>query len=132
MSGCSKICSIIKLRLLLRRWRKNTSRSSRRIPCDVPPGHIAVYVGLNHRRFVVHLAHLNHPVFKKLLAQAEEEYGFTTSGPLHIPCDELIFQDFLRCLCGRSDYKASGVCLRTKLISHDAWAESQPLLNSLR
>lgn len=40
--------------------------------------------------------HLNHPMFKNLLLQAEEEYGFSNDGPLAIPCDESCFEDVLR------------------------------------
>jgi hypothetical protein len=45
----------------------------------VPAGHVAVCVG--------GAAHLNHPVFRELLRQAEEEYGF--------PCDEGLFEHLL-------------------------------------
>lgn len=37
-------------------------------------------------------------MFKKLLSQTEEEYGFTNSGPLAIPCDEYLFEELLRYL----------------------------------
>ena len=40
--------------------------------------------------------HLNHPIFKKLLIEAEEEYGFSNQGPLTIPCDESLFEEVLR------------------------------------
>lgn len=140
MSACSKIRHIVKLRQLLRRWRKKAAMSSRRTPSDVPAGHVAVCVGSNCRRFVVRATYLNHPLFKKLLVQAEEEYGFTNSGPLAIPCDELFFEEIIRFLA-RSDSKNSArftnleefqiychVGLRSNL---DFWPESRPLLNGL-
>ncbi|XP_051139674.1 protein SMALL AUXIN UP-REGULATED RNA 12-like [Andrographis paniculata] len=94
--SCSKIRYIVRIRQMLRRWRKKASR--RTAPVDVPSGHVAVAVGSNRRRFVVRTAYLNHPIFKKLLVQAEEEYGFTNTGLLAIPCDESLFENLLRFL----------------------------------
>ncbi|CAN1255408.1 Protein SMALL AUXIN UP-REGULATED RNA 54 [Linum perenne] len=76
-------------------------------PLDVPKGHFAVYVGENRssascRRFVVRATFLNHPIFKRILAMAEEEYGFENSGPLRIPCDEWEFEEVLK-LASRSE-----------------------------
>ncbi|XP_019228353.1 PREDICTED: auxin-induced protein X15-like [Nicotiana attenuata] len=70
----------------------------RRVPTDVPSGQVAVTVGANCKRFVVRATYLNHPIFKKLLSQAEEEFGFTNSGLLAIPCDESLFEELLRYL----------------------------------
>ncbi|KAH6780188.1 SAUR-like auxin-responsive protein family [Perilla frutescens var. hirtella] len=98
MSACSKIRHIVRLRQMLRRWRKKASMAARRAPSDVPAGHVAVTVGSSCKRFVVRATYLNHPVFKKLLVQAEEEFGFTNSGPLAIPCDESLFEEILRYL----------------------------------
>lgn len=72
--------------------------SKRLPPSDVPSGHIAITVGANCKRFVVRATYLNHPLFKKLLIQAEEEFGFTNSGPLAIPCEESLFEEILRYL----------------------------------
>ncbi|MBA0775674.1 hypothetical protein Gotri_010791, partial [Gossypium trilobum] len=47
-------------------------------------------------RFVVRVTYLNHPVFRKFLAEAEEEYGFSNQGPLTIPCDESVFEEVIR------------------------------------
>lgn len=140
MSACSKIRHIVKLRQMLRRWRKKAAMSSSRIPSDVPAGHVAVSVGTNCRRFVVRATYLNHPVFKKLLVQAEEEYGFTNTGPLAIPCDESVFEDLIRFL-SRSDSKHTArftniedfqrychVGIRSK---RDLWTEARPLLQGL-
>lgn len=90
-----RIRKIVRLRQMLRRWQSRAGR----IPADVPAGYVAVCVGTNSRRFVVRATHLNHPLFKKLLLQAEEEYGFANNrGPLAIPCDESVFEDVLRFL----------------------------------
>ena len=55
-----------------------------------------VCVGSSCKRFVVRATHLNHPIFKKLLVQAEEEYGFNNQGPLAIPCNESLFEEVLQ------------------------------------
>ncbi|KAJ1421651.1 Small auxin-up RNA [Sesbania bispinosa] len=100
MSGrlgkCSRIRHIVRLRQMLRRWRNKARMSAHRTPPDVPAGHVAVCVGTNYKRFVVRATYLNHPIFEKLLVQAEEEYGFSNNGPLAIPCDELLFEEIIR------------------------------------
>ncbi|KAK9286283.1 hypothetical protein L1049_015927 [Liquidambar formosana] len=97
---CDKIRHIVRIRQMLRRWRKKAASTktitATRIPSDVPSGHVAIYVGSGCRRFVVRATYLNHPIFKKLLVQAEEEYGFANQGPLAIPCDESVFEEVLR------------------------------------
>ncbi|CAL5014356.1 unnamed protein product [Urochloa decumbens] len=112
MAKCSsKIRYIVWLRQTLRRWR---SRAAARAAVaaaggegmvPVPAGHVAVCVGGASRRFVVRAAHLNHPVFRELLRQAEEEYGFPSgacAGPIALPCDEGLFEHVLRHLSSPS------------------------------
>ncbi|XP_074577342.1 auxin-responsive protein SAUR36-like [Curcuma longa] len=103
MGKCSKIRHIVRLRQMLRRWRLRATASSR-AAADVPAGHVAVCVGSTSRRFVVRASHLNHPVFKRLLRQAEEEYGFSSGrpGPLSLPCDEALFEHALRLISSSS------------------------------
>ncbi|KAL3640961.1 hypothetical protein CASFOL_015929 [Castilleja foliolosa] len=140
MSGCSKIRHIVHLRQMLRRWRKKAAMTARRAPSDVPDGHVAVTVGSTCKRFVIRATYLNHPVFKKLLVRAEEEYGFSTSGPLAIPCDESLFEEILKYLAQmESNSKGSArfmsfddfqrycnVGFRSNL---EYWADSRPLLH---
>ena len=94
MAKCGKIQSIVHLQQTLRRWRTRATAHA----VSVPAGHVAVCVGGESRRFVVRAAHLNHPVFRELLRQAEEEFGFPSSpGPVALPCcDEDRFLDVLR------------------------------------
>lgn len=142
MSGgfgkCSKIRHIVRLRQMLRRWRNKARMSAHRTtPSDVPEGHVAVCVGSNYRRFVVRATHLNHPVIKELLVEAEEEYGFSNHGPLAIPCDESLFEEVIRFI-SRSEsgnstrfinledfHRYCHAGIRTNL---DLWPDSRPLL----
>ncbi|KAK4726124.1 hypothetical protein R3W88_031041 [Solanum pinnatisectum] len=143
MSSCIKIRHIVKLRQMLQRWRKKaaTTSSHRHVPNDVPTGHVAVTVGPNCKRFIVRATYLNHPMFKNLLSQTEEEYGFTNSGPLVIPCDEYLFEELLRCLA-RFDYANNNnnimkyfedfqrYCHMDIRSDIDFWGDSRPLLHN--
>ncbi|XP_060171371.1 protein SMALL AUXIN UP-REGULATED RNA 12-like [Lycium barbarum] len=144
MSACSKIRHIVRLRQMLQRWRKKAATTARRrIPTNVPSGHMAVLVGLNYKRFVVRATYLNHPMFKKLLSQAEEEYGFTTNGPLAIPCDEYLFEELLRYLArfDSANYNNKSLfvhfedfqryCHMDVRSNLDFWSDSRPLLHSV-
>ncbi|KEH40216.1 putative small auxin-up RNA [Medicago truncatula] len=138
-SKCSKIRHIVRLRQMLRRWRNKARISSaNRAPSDVPSGHVAVCVGANYTRFVVRATYLNHPIFQKLLVQAEEEYGFSNHGPLTIPCDEEFFEEALWFISRSGSNNGSNrfedfqrrchVGIRTNV---DFWPESRPLLHGL-
>ncbi|CAN0910065.1 Auxin-induced protein X10A [Linum grandiflorum] len=70
------------------------------IPCTVPKGHVAVYVGeemeMMMKRFVVPISYLSHPSFQDLLRKAEEEFGFDhPMGGLTLPCREDAFVDLI-------------------------------------
>ncbi|CAA2963809.1 auxin-induced protein 6B-like [Olea europaea var. sylvestris] len=146
MSACNKIRHIVRLRQMLRRWRKKAAAAtSRCIPSDVPAGHVAVTVGTSFKRFVVRATYLNHPLFKKLLVLAEEEYGFTNTGPLAIPCDESLFEEILRYLArtesGKNDWTRivrfmsfedfQRNCHAEMRNNIEFWAESRPLLHEV-
>ncbi|CAL1384006.1 unnamed protein product [Linum trigynum] len=139
LSKCAKIRHIVRLRQLLRRWRNKarvSSATNKQIPSDVPSGHVAVCVGSSCRRFVVRATYLNHPVFVKLLTQAEEEFGFSNNqGPLTIPCDESVFEEAIRYIAksdgsnrfmNLEDLKLNCHSIRRK--PSDLWTESRPLL----
>ncbi|XP_010432378.1 PREDICTED: auxin-responsive protein SAUR72-like [Camelina sativa] len=113
MGKNNKIGSVVRIRQMLKQWQKKahigSSNNNNNDPpvSDVPPGHVAVTVGDNHRRYVVRAKHLNHLIFRRLLAEAEEEYGFSNVGPLAIPCDESLFEDIIETVI-RSE--SSGGC----------------------
>ncbi|XP_076955711.1 auxin-responsive protein SAUR20-like [Bidens hawaiensis] len=92
----SQIRHIVRVRQMLCRWRRRAASSNRLTATDVPAGHVAICVGTTCRRFIVRATYLNHPVFQKLLSEAEEEYGFCNKGPLTIPCEESEFEEILR------------------------------------
>ncbi|GAB4833634.1 hypothetical protein Ancab_031880 [Ancistrocladus abbreviatus] len=76
---------------------KEKKKRPNSIPKDVPKGHMVVYVGQDLKRFVIKITLLNHPLFRALLDQAQDEYDFTTTSKLRIPCDESMFIDVIRC-----------------------------------
>lgn len=80
------------------------------VPRDVPKGHLVVYVGECHKRFVIKVALLKNPLFQALLDQAQEVYDFTADSRLHIPCDENIFLSVVQCAKSRPERRLS-VCL---------------------
>ncbi|KAL6613904.1 hypothetical protein ACP70R_036174 [Stipagrostis hirtigluma subsp. patula] len=59
-------------------------------------GCFSVYVGPERERFVVRAECANHPLFRRLLDDAEHEYGYAAQGPLALPgCDVDAFLDVL-------------------------------------
>ncbi|KAL8543179.1 hypothetical protein ACS0TY_003906 [Phlomoides rotata] len=121
MAKCNRIRHIVRIRQMLLSWRKKASS-----PADVPTGHVAICVGANYRRFIVRATYLNHPIFRRLLSLAEEEYGFGDyTGPLAIPCDESLFEEILRFVSrGKSDLQRCGI----RNESPNLIGESRPLL----
>lgn len=59
------------------------------------PGCFSVYVGPERERFVVRADRANHPLFRRLLDDAEREYGYAAQGPLALPCAVDAFLDVL-------------------------------------
>ncbi|OMP03115.1 Auxin responsive SAUR protein [Corchorus olitorius] len=105
---CQKIRHIVRIRQMLKQWRRKaritaSNSYNKHAPSDVPAGHVAVCVGSSLRRYIVRATYLNHPIFKKLLVQTEEEYGFNNVGPLTIPCDESLFEEILRVVSSSSN-----------------------------
>lgn len=154
MSGpckSNKIRHIVRIRQMLRQWRKKAAAATRPalalgagggVPPDVPAGHLAVYVGKSRRRFVVRASYLNYPEFRKLLSEAEEEFGYDHAGPIAIPCDELLFEEILRVIAGDENGKKASSCkrpcsrspgdeLQRRCCDAKFWADSTPLLHAV-
>ncbi|XP_043711012.1 auxin-responsive protein SAUR50-like [Telopea speciosissima] len=107
-----KIRQIVQLKQVIKRWKAmslrcrsvlsypddsesdSNSGSSRRIP----PGFLAVYVGLERKRFLIPTRYLNLPIFISLLQKAEEEFGYQAHGGLALPCDVGFFKELLKVL----------------------------------
>lgn len=107
MGKNNKIRSAVRIRQMPKQWQKKTHNKIDLV-ADIPPGHVAVSVGVNRRRYVVRAKHLNHSIFRLLLKEAEEEYGFSNISPLAIPCDESLFEEIIGVLtrskpCGRDN-----------------------------
>ncbi|XP_004298548.1 PREDICTED: uncharacterized protein LOC101293879 [Fragaria vesca subsp. vesca] len=89
--------------VIMKAWRKcnltNQSSSKRKKSkgCRVlaPDGCFSVYVGPEKQRFVVKVEFANHPLFKVLLEDAAWEYGYSTGGPILLPCDVDLFCNVL-------------------------------------
>ncbi|PON99958.1 Small auxin-up RNA [Trema orientale] len=135
MGRCNKIRHIVRIRQMLQQWRRKARIAGAAAraaaappPSDVPAGHVAVCVGSSCRRFIVRATHLNHPMFKNLLVQAEEEYGFANHGPLSIPCDEASFEEVLRVVTRSESGRHCHVDIRKKM---EFFGESRPLLHDL-
>lgn len=60
-----------------------------------PEGCFSVYVGPEKQRFVIKTRYVNHPLFKTLLEEAESEYGYSSEGPLALPCNVDVFGKLL-------------------------------------
>ncbi|KAF3323611.1 indole-3-acetic acid-induced protein ARG7-like protein [Carex littledalei] len=111
----------------LRRSESNGRASSSRV---VPAGCLTVCVGPKKQRFVVKMACLNHTLFHALLQQAENEFGFTSDGPVMLPCDVETFQQVMmemeqrrspenspRCNFSRSPYRYGLISPSTSVVA---------------
>ncbi|KAK9668327.1 hypothetical protein RND81_13G052000 [Saponaria officinalis] len=99
----SKLCKWgrqIKNRILNRGTTRGYIRVGREVVMDtkaghVPKGHIAIYLGEpdgETRRVLVPVLCINHPLFEKLLKEAENVYGFNYPGQITIPCPISMFE----------------------------------------
>ncbi|XP_047313013.1 auxin-responsive protein SAUR71-like [Impatiens glandulifera] len=52
-----------------------------------PGGCFSVYVGPEKKRFVIKAKYANHPLFMMLLEDSEMEYGYSSQGPILLPCE---------------------------------------------
>ncbi|MFS7981458.1 putative small auxin-up RNA [Helianthus anomalus] len=88
MKTTNMICKIVRLKQLVQRWWRRIR----------PAGLFAVYVGDEHRRFVIPTRFINLSVFVSLLNKAEEEFGYQSTGGLVLPCDVEFFKMLLSIL----------------------------------
>ncbi|XWS66760.1 hypothetical protein CRYUN_Cryun05aG0228100 [Craigia yunnanensis] len=81
----SDVCNIMRLKWMSFMRRKLARPSEKKLPRDVPPGHLAVTVGDAGRRFIIKTDYLNQPVFCNLLDKVYEDYGPNKDGPWLYP-----------------------------------------------
>lgn len=65
--------------------------SLKQLRAAVPEGCFSVYVGPEKQRFVVRTECANHPLFQMLLEEAESEFGYSSGGPIKLPCNVDLF-----------------------------------------
>jgi hypothetical protein len=61
----------------------------------VPPGHVPVRVGDEEELFAVRTDLLSRPAFVELLRLSAQEYGYSQTGALRIPCSAAFFRRLL-------------------------------------
>lgn len=60
--------------------------------CQVAPeGCFSVYVGPQRERFFIKAEFTKHPLLKLLLEEAETVYGYSSEGPILLPCEVDVF-----------------------------------------
>uniref|UniRef100_A0ACD5WLT6 Uncharacterized protein n=1 Tax=Avena sativa TaxID=4498 RepID=A0ACD5WLT6_AVESA len=79
----------------LERCRSGLASGGGKVSAGTAPGCFSVYVGPERERFVVRADRANHPLFRRLLDDAEREYGYAAQGPLALPCSVDAFLDIL-------------------------------------
>ncbi|KAI4380210.1 hypothetical protein MLD38_006428 [Melastoma candidum] len=71
----------------------------------IPRGCFSLLVGEVQKRFTVPTKFLGHPLFRELLREAEEEFGFHQKGVLRIPCDVIVFEHVLEMIAKKKGQK---------------------------
>ncbi|XP_058734165.1 auxin-responsive protein SAUR71-like [Vicia villosa] len=84
----TRSCSYDKLSEKFQKKQKNDTKKP-------PNGCVCVYVGSERQRFVIKIKIFNHPLFKTLLEDVENEYGYRNDGPLWLPCHVDLFYEAL-------------------------------------
>ncbi|XP_020577277.1 auxin-responsive protein SAUR40-like [Phalaenopsis equestris] len=56
-----------------------------------PAGWVSVRVGREKDKFLIRAERMNHSLFRGLLDEAEEEYGYAAKGSLELPCSIEVF-----------------------------------------
>ncbi|KAJ4850124.1 hypothetical protein Tsubulata_000595 [Turnera subulata] len=89
----------------------NPNNNRRRKKGQVAPGGcFSVYVGPEKQRFVIKAEYANHPLFRMLLEDAELEYGYTSEGPLLLPCEVDLFYKILAEMDSSDEIMSSPSC----------------------
>ncbi|KAF8040943.1 hypothetical protein BT93_B2996 [Corymbia citriodora subsp. variegata] len=96
--GGSKAASPGRLTMKTKSWNGSSGGAAAAMECVrggrrrvAPEGCFSVYVGPEKQKFVIKTEYANHPLFKALLDEAEAEYGYSSGGPIELPCDVAVF-----------------------------------------
>ncbi|CAN6204969.1 unnamed protein product [Urochloa humidicola] len=85
-------------------------------------GCFTVCVGAGRQRFVVRTECVNHPLFRALLEEAEEAFGYAAAGPLALPCDADAFVRVLEQIEEEAAGEAAAAVARCGLVrGHSAY-----------
>ncbi|CAL5087446.1 unnamed protein product [Urochloa decumbens] len=106
-------------------------RSARRSKPAPAEGCFTVCVGAGRQRFVVRTECVNHPLFRALLEEAEEAFGYGAAGPLALPCDADAFVRVLEQIEEEAAAAAETVARCGLVRGHSAYrllATGRPLL----
>nr|XP_004298547.2 PREDICTED: uncharacterized protein LOC101293586 [Fragaria vesca subsp. vesca] len=98
LKQASKVCAALSSLTKRKSWSCSTSTCSRKknkAGRAAPAGCFPAYVGPEKQQFVVKTEIANHPLFKVLLEDAAWEYGYSTGGPILLPCDVDLFCNVL-------------------------------------
>ncbi|KAL5740680.1 hypothetical protein ACOSP7_029561 [Xanthoceras sorbifolium] len=125
------IFNIVKLKKIPCVWQKLAKGGEKKLPRDVPPGHLAVIVGKAGRRFVIKADYLNQPVFRQLLDRAYEDYSPNKDGPLAIPCEEFHFERIINSFQGGTALQQFTCLVEEKQAEMSLHTDSKPLLTAL-
>ncbi|XP_059440938.1 auxin-responsive protein SAUR72-like [Corylus avellana] len=90
--------------------RTKTSSDRQKKSQVAPEGCFSVYVGPQKQRFVVKAKFANHPLFAMLLEDAEAEYGYSSEGPILLPCDVDLFYRVLAEMDGSDEMISTPGC----------------------
>ncbi|CAN8253461.1 unnamed protein product [Cochlearia groenlandica] len=82
----------------------NESKGKIKKESHPPHGFFALYVGPTKQRIMVKTKLVNHPLFKNLLEEAENEYGYIRDGPIVLPCEVDHFLNILAHIKSNDDH----------------------------
>ncbi|KAK4259546.1 hypothetical protein QN277_005868 [Acacia crassicarpa] len=75
----------------------NVTKKNKKQSRVAPHGCLGVYIGPERQKFVIKIEHVNHPRFRALLEDSENDYGNSVhnNGPIYLPCNVDVFYEAL-------------------------------------
>ncbi|KAK3226708.1 hypothetical protein Dsin_006570 [Dipteronia sinensis] len=112
------VFNIVKLKKIYLVWQKHAKGEERKLPRDVPPGHLAFILGKAGRRFVIK-------------AEAYEDDSPNKDGPLATPCDEFHFERIINSFQGGTALRQFACHVDEQQVGLSLQTDSKPLLLAL-